>query len=114
MTLKTKFELALTLITIALIGAAVIIMTSAIYAPSVDNHVQSTIDIYHHFTVYSEDLSGTVYTTEIDVDNTLAYPCDGQISDDNGHNCVIVGDAEIRQILTDYNLINTYPHTKGE
>lgn len=74
--------------------------------------VQFQITIYRHFTVYTDNIDGTIFVVEIDVDNTIPVSCDGYIEDDNGHNCVLVGSEDISSIISQYNL--PYYNIKGE
>lgn len=72
---------------------------------NVDNQVQTKVDIYHHFTVYTTRIDGALFVVEIDVDETLPYACDGWIEDEeNGQNCVIVSPDGLREIVNAFNL----------
>lgn len=101
-------------VTIAAICAGfIVIMTDDSQPLPQTPEIQYSVDIYRHYTVYTDRINGNLSVVEIDLDSTYLNGCDGWITyEDNGHNCVVVGSAEIWQIIIAYNL--DYDTVKGE
>lgn len=115
---KLTFAVVVTIAVIAIVGRLLTNETSNGYVVDTQPDIQTKVDIYQNFTIYSTLIDGIPFVIEIDLDTAYEWfafeECDTIIQDDNSHNCVVVSASKIAHILVQQKLAGKYPNIKGE